>query len=220
MKIETDCGFIRSKILAPAVHGFGLAGYSLEDHLNALNIKNVRFFETNQIHTDNIVYLTSKLDSKKIEADAFITNEPGIVCFVRTADCVPILMFDPVINAIAAVHSGWNGTALKIVKKTVEKMSSLFGSMPENICAAIGPSISGQCYEVGADVLQIFHPNTGSKKGFLDLQRINSEILKYAGVSKIEVISICNHCDRRFASYRRDKSENLRQFNFITLSSF
>lgn len=205
---------VRSKVLSggAVVHGFGMAGFSLPDYLEGV------FFQTNQMHGDRIVRLPLHSSRATLhEADAFITNEPGVICYVRTADCVPILLHDPVKRAVGAVHAGWRGTALNIVAKTVAQFEEQFGSRREDIRAAIGPSISGKCYEVGEDVLRNFTPKPRGK-GFVDLQMINYGQLGGSGLSQIEIIPICNHCDERFASYRRDKNEKGRQVNFISLS--
>lgn len=204
---------ITSKLLNErgVVHGFGLRGCTLDDYLRDLNIKGAKSFLTDQMHGDNIIRLTRgtsyKARGAPLKADAFITNELGMVCLVRTADCVPILMYDPKKKVVAAVHSGWRGTDLKIAAKVVDRFVSDFGSRPKDICVSIGPSISGKCYEFGE----------AGNKYFVDLQEKNRSALAGAGVKDIEIIPICSHCDERFASYRRDKTEKGRQINFIIL---
>ncbi|MBI2091946.1 MAG: peptidoglycan editing factor PgeF [Deltaproteobacteria bacterium] len=195
---------------ACVTHGFGFKGYSISSH---------KHFATNQLHSDNIIILKSSENySFPLEADAFITNERNIACYVRTADCVPILMYDPVKKVIGAIHSGWRGTLLQLATKAVAKFEADFGSRRENIIAAIGPAVGGDCYEVGDEVIWKFR-----EAGFavanrhLDLKEINRSILQNAGIKNIGLIPICNHCDTRFASYRRDKSEKGRQISFIVM---
>ncbi len=221
---------ITSKLLSQhkIPHGFGMAGFLLGDYLQELWIKDAKFFNTDQLHSDSVVLLSTDHESRTtLQADAFITNEPGIVCSVRTADCVPILMFDPVKKAVGAVHAGWRGTAKRVAVKVVERFIHEFGSRREDICVAIGPAIVGKCYEVDSEVAESFisiagdHMKKGTRRGKwnLDLQQINKAILEKEGITKLEVIPICSHCDKRFASYRRDRSEDGRQVNFILLNT-
>ncbi len=81
------------------------------------------------------------------EGDALLTGEAGVTVSIRTADCLPILLADSVTRAVAAVHAGWRGTHAHIVKETIERMRSEFGSAAANIVAAIGPGIGACCYE-------------------------------------------------------------------------
>ena len=84
--------------------------------------------------------------------DAMITNLPGVTIGVRTADCIPVLLYDPVKKAAAAIHSGWRGTVSKIIGKTVIKMQSTYASQPSDILAFIGPGICVDCFQVGDEV--------------------------------------------------------------------
>jgi YfiH family protein len=84
--------------------------------------------------------------------DAMITDLPGVAIGVRTADCIPVLLYDPVKKIAAAIHSGWRGTVSKIIGKTVSKMQSIYASQPTDILAFIGPGICVDCFQVGEDV--------------------------------------------------------------------
>ena len=84
--------------------------------------------------------------------DAMITDLPGVAIGVRTADCIPVLLYDPVKKIAAAIHSGWRGTVSKIIGKTVSKMQSIYASQPSDILAFIGPGICVDCFQVGEDV--------------------------------------------------------------------
>ncbi|WP_291841462.1 peptidoglycan editing factor PgeF [Maricaulis sp.] len=97
-----------------------------------------------------------KGDQPAGEADALITNRPGLGLVCQTADCTPILLFDPDNRAVAAIHSGWRGTVQNIVAATVEAMTDAYGSRPEHVLAAIGPSISAVNYRVGPEVVAQF----------------------------------------------------------------
>ena len=151
------------------------------------------------------------------EGDALITNQSGLAIAIRTADCYPILLADSRNRAVAAIHAGWRGTAEQIVITTIEKMSSQFGTDPNDISGAIGPGIGVCCYEVGEDVSSSF--------GFvirthLDLALENRKQLESAGVptENIEALDVCTFCDaERFFSYRREKDNAGRMTSFIRI---
>ena len=101
-----------------------------------------------QVHGDKIELVSQVPETVDIaETDALITNKKGICICVQTADCVPILIYDPVKNVSAAVHAGWRGTVKKIVSKTIRQMNQQFGCNPSDLIAVIGPSISPGVYE-------------------------------------------------------------------------
>jgi polyphenol oxidase len=98
-----------------------------------------------------------KLTTSDLPAgDALLSEEPGILLSVRTADCLPVLLVDSGRHAVAAVHAGWRGALARIMEATVAHMRRLFGTRPEDLVAAIGPSIRACCYEVGEDVAEAF----------------------------------------------------------------
>lgn len=99
---------------------------------------------------------SSKAGARRPQGDALITDQPGILLAVRSADCVPILLADPDGPAVAAVHGGWRGLLEGLVEKTVGEMRRLFGSRPRRLLAAIGPSIRVCCYEVGEELLSAY----------------------------------------------------------------
>ncbi|MBN1282817.1 MAG: laccase domain-containing protein, partial [Proteobacteria bacterium] len=134
--------------LSGVEHGFGVGPCEIGDMVGP----KMRVFRTDQIHGKRVVRLEEVKDDGVIEADAFITNRPGVVCHVRTADCVPILIADPKKNAIAAVHAGWRGTALDVAGESIRGMNRAYGTDPADCVAAIGPCICGPCYEVGREV--------------------------------------------------------------------
>lgn len=174
---------------------------------------------TSQIHGDNVrIVEQGGLFDEPVEerCDALITNKPGIALFVFTADCVPILLYDPVSRCIGAVHAGWRGTANGILRKTVNMMMSEYGAKPENIKAAIGPSIGSCCFEVDRAVyekLKDVYPEMDSvtgKKGekyYPDLKALNGSMLNWCGIKSesISVVDICTKCEHTmFWSHRRD----------------
>ena len=138
------------------------------------------------------------------DCDALITREKGLALVVFTADCTPVLFYDPVTGAVGAAHAGWRGTASAIAARTVEAMEKNFGAKPENIRAAIGPNI-GKChFETNADVpeamIRAFGPEAEAfiesrgEKFHVDLKAINAMILKNAGVTHVEVSDACTFC--------------------------
>lgn len=135
---------------------------------------------SDQTHTDHIRLVTAKDRGKGVvkpkdyrDVDGLITQERGIVLCTFFADCVPLFFVDPVRRAIGLSHSGWRGTVQKIGKKTVEEMGRAFGTKPEDIHAAIGPSICQDCYEVSEDVIGEFRrafPEVEERDGVSYLQ--------------------------------------------------
>ena len=108
-----------------------------------------------QIHSD-FVHVFSAVPAKLPQADAAISQQPGLLLAVQTADCIPILLADVRRRAVAAVHAGWRGTLARIVMKTLGRMRVEFGTKPGDVIAALGPAIGPCCYEVGPEVAQAF----------------------------------------------------------------
>ena len=108
-----------------------------------------------QFHSD-VIHVFDTAPTDPCSSDASITNRPGLLLAIQTADCVPILFVDPKKRAIAAIHAGWRGPLARISAKTIGKMQMHFGTNPRDLLAAIGPSIGGCCYEVGTEVATQF----------------------------------------------------------------
>lgn len=136
------------------------------------------------------------------DVDGMVTDVPGLVLVTFYADCVPLYFVDPVHRAIGLAHSGWRGTAGRMGERMVEAMGRQFGSRPEDIRAAIGPSICRDCYEVSEDVAAQFMemlggdvavPGEKAGKYQLDLWLANELILRQAGIlpEHLEVTDIC-----------------------------
>ena len=135
------------------------------------------------------------------QADIIVTNKPQVTLFMRYADCVPILLFDPVNEAIGLAHAGWRGTVQKVAAKAVEAMQQNYGSRPPDLSAAIGPSISARNYKIGEDVAAPAQEAFGAQAGFLlsrnngsihfDLPAANKLILEESGVTQISDAAIC-----------------------------
>ena len=150
--------------------------------------------------------------------DGQITDRPGVALVAFTADCTPVLLFDPVRKAIGAVHAGWRGTAKGIAAKAVEAMVREYGCRPEHIRAAIGPCISQCCFETDEDVPRAMTEALGPeamaaivKKGdkyFVDNKACNAMWLRRAGVRTVDISPDCTVCDPdRYWSHRVTKGQ-------------
>lgn len=151
--------------------------------------------------------------------DVLVSNVPHVLLGVKTADCVPVLIGDPISGAFAAVHAGWRGTVASVVRRAIEQMQAQYGAKAENLRAAIGPAANLCCYEVGVEVIEQFTDRfPQSQKLFaptrdgharIDLQTANREQLVSAGVEpdRIHVAPLCT-MERTdlFFSYRREKA--------------
>ncbi len=190
------------------------------------------FIFARQTHSDHVAVVNSAMGKNTIEdTDALITSDPGLYVCVQTADCVPVLLFDPVKRVVAAVHAGWKGTISKIAEKTVAKMIDTFGCNPADIVAGIGPSIHMHDYEVGPEVVAaveanfsnspaLLKPSMNKGHAFFDLWEANRTVLQEAGIKDehIELMGLCSyeHADL-FFSARREGSETGRMVSGIKL---
>jgi len=186
------------------VHGFGLRDSRWPDHVVMVK----------QIHSD-IVLDAARTNEPNPEGDAIVSNCHGTTVGVKTADCVPILLADPVTGSVACVHAGWRGTAQDIAVKAIGVLSRLWGASPENLRAAIGPAIGGCCYEVGPEVAHHFGLKV-AEPVHIDLAEINRRRLAEAGVRNIWVSGECTFCRAdRFFSFRREHEQAGRMLSYI-----
>lgn len=172
-----------------------------------------RIVMTGQVHETEIRTATPELIKPDVCApteyncDGLITNQPGLVLTIFSADCIPILLYDPVQRVIAAVHAGWRGTAQDIAGKAVHKMRQEYNCQPEHILTAIGPGISQCCFETHADVPEAMTRALGdlvvphvlsldNGKFKVDLKGMNATLLLRAGISSghIEISTDCTAC--------------------------
>ncbi len=108
-----------------------------------------------QVHSD-IIHFVDSLPESPLVGDGLITNQPGLLLGIQTADCLPVILVDPKRRAVGVFHAGWRGTIQRIVEKGVGEMRHHFGTQPRDLKAAIGPGIHGCCYEVGPEVRDKF----------------------------------------------------------------
>lgn len=154
------------------------------------------------------------------KADALVTDRPGVTLFLRFADCVPVLLFDPRRRAIGIVHAGWKGTLAKIAAATVRVMAERYGSRPADLLAGIGPSIGPCHYEVGPEVVAQTRAVFGASadkllvrlngRHHLDLWAANARALCEAGVdaARIQISGLCTACRvDEFFSHRAEKGK-------------
>ena len=199
---------------------------NLERFSSAVGVDAESIISVTQIHSDKIRtvdinnigegYFVSECDA----CDGYITEAPGVTVGVKTADCVPILLYAPPADgfggAVSAVHSGWRGTALAIAAKAIERLVGL-GANKNNIIAAIGPSIGGCCYTVKKDFYESFLNAAGKEltERFVlpvsdgiwrvDLKSVNKQTLIDCGLNEenIDVSDACTCCmNEEFYSHR------------------
>lgn len=185
---------------------------------------------SDQTHTTNLKVVGRQDKGKGVtrprdyhDIDGLLTDEPGIVLATFYADCVPLYFVDTKRCAIALAHSGWRGTVARMGRCVAEKMREVYGTVPEDIVAAVGPSICQDCYEVSEDVAEAFAQefckpgqeqeiliSKGGGKYQLDLWRANEIVLTEAGIvpSRIQVTDLCTcHNSEYLFSHRASQGK-------------
>jgi YfiH family protein len=183
------------------------------------------FARARQVHGREVLRAREPSPIPTAEADAVISDRPGLAACVSVADCVPILLVDPRSGAAAAVHAGWRGTLAGAAAHAVEILAREHGARPGDLLAAIGPSIGPCCYEVSEDLAVRFRdevgPTAGNPRGRqsrVDLWLANALVLRKAGLSRerIEILGRCTACDpESFFSHRRDIGHTGRMVGFV-----
>jgi len=206
--------------------------YSVGDDKDIVTKSRKAFFESLGLQLGNVGYQQqAHSDIIKIiecggdngESDSLITNKTELGLAISVADCTPIFIYDFNNRVIAAGHSGWRGTEKKILLKTLIKLDQEFNSNANDLIAYIGPSISQPNYEVGKEVAEKFHVKYVMKnydKLFLDVSRINFDILKEFGVpqNQIQKSELCSYeFSTLFHSYRRDGDKSGRSLGVIAI---
>lgn len=226
-------------------------GASVGDDPKAVEENRRRFFGTfdiqpsqvvrvKQVHGDGVLSVDRALVSRPgfprllldegYTYDALVTNLPDLALVVSTADCLPLLIHDPVRRAAAAVHAGWRSTAKGIAARAIAAMAAAYGTDPGDCRVAIGPGIRGCCYEVDTavtDAMRAALPAwaehvTAARPGHfrLDLAGVNRAILETAGVrpDRIADVGLCTGCRMDlFFSHRAEKPRTGRMMNLILL---
>ncbi len=185
----------------------------------SLGIKEERFFTLSQVHGDRVVVIDTERDlmmKKGTAADGVITSLKNTAVAICCADCQAIYLYDPVKEVISVAHAGWRGNVARIALNCLQEMTRVYGSRPQDCCAALSPAAGDCCYEVGDQVYTavrdafpgswqnlMVHKDHG--KWHLSLSRANALVLMDAGVMKenIFVSNLCTICRQDlFFSYR------------------
>jgi YfiH family protein len=193
-----------------------------------LSITDDRLLMPHQVHKAEIAVIEEPLDMDLEGYDALMTNVEEVCIGVSTADCIPVLLYDPRQRAVCAVHAGWRGTVMRIVEQSVARMTEVYGTNPQDLIAQIGPGIHLESFEVGDEVYQAFEKegfpmesiSKKNEKWHLDLPECNRLQLISAGVpeSQISVSPVCTYMQAdTYFSARRLGIESGRIFTGIIL---
>src|SRR5438132_11287526 len=165
------------RVLNPCITAWDTKDNVLENRRrfqSALGAIDLKLISLKQIHSD-VIHLFDAAPAQPCQGDASVTNRPGLLLGVQTADCVPILLVDPKKRAVAAIHAACRGTLQRIVVKAIGQLQMHFKSKPGDLFAAIGPSIGGCCYEVGTEVATQFQSQFAEAPEWFDEFRTGDE---------------------------------------------
>lgn len=191
-----------------------------------------------QVHGSRIAIVDRWMTREELEGyDAFITDKPGLAIAVRTADCVPVLIYDPNHHVVAAVHAGWKGTVLHISQLTIDVMYRRYNCNPSDLKAVVGPAIGPESFQVGQEVVAKFREagfpmkdiwsdhgrgdgSPMSSGHHIDLFKANRWLLEKAGVqtSNISVCNLDTYTETSLFSARREGPACGRNINAIKLT--
>jgi YfiH family protein len=198
--------------------------------LEALHFSGGRLVSLQQTHSDRVHFAEDiSQEGPRIEGDALVTKLENAALAIKTADCIPILIADPVKKVVAAVHSGWRGTQKRIAVKTIEAMRQAYSCNPEDMLIAIGPGIRQCCFEVGSEVVDLFKKEFPEgnfakssalkpEKFYLDLVKILEIQLLSSGILPAHCFdsNLCTCCNtREFFSYRAEGAATGRMMSII-----
>jgi len=192
--------------------------------LVAVSLEPASVYDVWQVHGIDVAIAESPRppEAPHLQADAILTDKPGIALMMRFADCVPIMLHDPLRKVVGIVHAGWVGTVLGTVRYAVAAMEDHFGSDPADLKAAIGPSIGPDHYEVGPHVVSQVHRAFGASsrdlitfregRTYFDLWAANQKLLEESGVRQIESAGLCTAC--HLGDWYSHRAENGRTGRF------
>ena len=211
-------------------HGFLLKNSPVQDikrSLKNLGLKQSSLLIPRQVHLKNILACGNKSCLRKLKTegyDGILTCIPGMILTVRTADCLPIFMVDPVQKITGLFHAGWKGTLMGIVREGVKRAKNDFGSLPKDLVFVFGPGIGKCCYRVSESLAILFPRDClawSKGKIRLDLVKANLKQLISSGVKreKIFLSNLCTFCESElFYSFRRDEDRKKRMTAFIGMN--
>lgn len=197
-----------------------------------LKVLTSQIYYVEQIHSNRVVYLSPSMSLADMPAaDAIVTDRKDVYIGVRTADCVPILVYDPEQQVVAAIHAGYKGLLNGIIQNTLNLMMQSFSSRPEDFVVTIGPCICVDHYEVGQEVIDAFRDRyrdrfvfatSADSKVYLDLNQTARMILEECNIDfdNLEDLNLCTYeKEDLFFSYRRQREAAGRHFNCIGMKS-
>ena len=189
----------------------------LSDLFKKYKIDGSLLADVNQVHSNKILVVDKS--GNYGDADGIITSPTdNLVLLIKTADCIPIFIYDNITRNYGIVHAGWRGVKKKIHLKAIEKFIGL-GSHKNNLNFVMGPSIKACCYEVGTEMLDYFGTSVIEKNGsfFLDLNKsVTSDFVNIGIVKdKIKIDSICTYESKHLHSFRRDREKSGRMLSVI-----
>ena len=230
--------FTRERGVSQGVHGFLNCGFSSQDDerlisanrsiaMDALGVPAGWLTTAKQVHGTDVHRVTEPAPGRsEVEADALVTDRPGIALGVLSADCAPVLIADPSVGVIGAAHAGWRGALAGVVDSLVQAMQGM-GADPGRLVAAIGPCIAKPSYEVGPDMradfedadpdgLALFEPVAGSDRYLFDLKAYVRSRLTRLGLENLLALPEDTFADeQRFFSARRSRNRGEAGFGLL-----
>ncbi len=191
--------------------------------LEAMELPGHSVFDVWQVHGSEVVcaHAPRPFDQVHARADAILTDQAGVTLMMRFADCVPILLTDPVRRVVGIVHAGWQGTVRRVIQAAIHVMAEQYSSRPQNVRAVLGPSIGPDHYvvgrevieqvrsEFGADAQEFLRPTpdeSSSERAYLNLWRANQFLLEQVGVLNVQLAQICTACHvQDWYSHRQER---------------
>jgi YfiH family protein len=226
--VQTTAELAALAALSGLVHGFGRRAPGPRPETRDETVRRVaaQLAEDGRLLLLRQVHGTAVAESpwdEPPEADAAVAANPGELLGIQTADCLPVLLVDPVRRQVAAVHAGWRGTAKGVTREAVRALEAR-GSQPGELIAAVGPGIGGCCYEVGDELraafgapgAEFFRPGPNGRP-HLDVRAANVRQLEAAGVppEAIHHLPECTFCTPGYHSFRRDGRGTGRMISFV-----
>ena len=221
------CYTLRKNLNFPPIYkNEQLLKQSYKKICSCLDLDYTKIVKPHQTHTTNVEIVN---EVKSLEnVDGLLTNKSDLILLTTSADCISLLLYDPIKKVIGSIHSGWRGTLAGICKNAINKMIESYNSKPEDIICCICPSIRSCCFEVDEDVKNLFYEQykslpeieEGKQKYKIDTVKINICLLKNLGLKEENIIdsNICTVChSNEFHSYRADKEESGRNAAIVSL---
>ena len=227
------CGFTTRNggISPPPFDSLNVGSHTSDDPLNIRENRRIvyNYLEVEETH----VALMEQVHGKNISivetggifpaTDGLITSTSGVMLAVIVADCIPLLLFDPVHNVIGALHCGWRSITAGAAEKTLKIMIKEFGTQPENVIAAMGPSAGPCCYETGEDTAELFRSASVIRRDggiYIDLKVELKNRLLMVGLNSrnIEIFPDCTICNEKlYLSHRRNNVNSGRMMGYIMI---